>query len=259
MIQKYSIGRNPDNQIVLNYPMISGYHADIIIDTNGNRPQYTFTDHSRNGSWINGQLLHQNSCLIAYGDSITFPGNIGFDWSCIANSNFIIPHNDTCISTPAAAGQNNSGEFFPEDEKETITFTGAFKRFFTHYADFDTRSRRREYWFVTLWNVIISSAITCILSLMIAAAGVGIMIDDLSSIASAGGAILILIIYFIYEIAIIVPSLALTVRRIHDTGKSGWWILMSLIPLVGFVFVLIWSFSDSERVTNEWGPCPKRY
>ena len=59
------------------------------------------------------------------------------------------------------------------------------------------------------------------------------------------------------EIVFLVPSLAVTVRRLHDTGKSGWWLLIHLIPVVGWVIFWIWMFTDSQLGPNQWGDNPK--
>ena len=61
----------------------------------------------------------------------------------------------------------------------------------------------------------------------------------------------------LYTLVVFVPSLALSVRRLHDTGKSGWWMLISLIPLVGPLIVLFFMVKDSQPGTNEYGPNPK--
>ena len=61
----------------------------------------------------------------------------------------------------------------------------------------------------------------------------------------------------LYTLFIILPSLAVGVRRLHDTGKSGWWLLISLIPLLGGIWLLVLLVSDSQGDQNEYGPNPK--
>ena len=104
----------------------------------------------------------------------------------------------------------------------------ATKAFFTRYADFNGRSRRSEYWWSNL-------------SITIIGAIVGAILGDLS---------------FIWSLAILVPGIAVSVRRLHDIGKSGWWYLLGFIPLVGSIILLIWYCTDSTEA-NEWGPNPK--
>ncbi|GGM07745.1 DUF805 domain-containing protein [Deinococcus aerophilus] len=110
-----------------------------------------------------------------------------------------------------------------------------------HYADFSGRARRREYWMFTLFNLII----TFVLGFVDGMLGLGS--DDLSLGVLSG----------IYTLAVLIPGLALTARRLHDTGRSGWWQLLSLIPLVGGIVVLVFVVSDSDAQTNRWGPNPK--
>lgn len=61
----------------------------------------------------------------------------------------------------------------------------------------------------------------------------------------------------LYTLVVFIPSLALSVRRLHDTGKSGWWMLITLIPLVGPLIMLFFMVKDSQPGTNEYGPNPK--
>lgn len=262
MVQRYSIGRNPDNQIVVNCPMVSGYHADIVVNSANGYSQYTYTDHSTNGTWINGQLLHNASCLVAYGDMIVFPGNIAFDWNVLNSANFVVPHSESIIQSPNVRYDQ---DFSARDKRkaecveEDITFFGALKKFFNHYADFSGRSRRREYWFMYLWDLIFSSAYISLMLIFALLVGYGGFEDVVELLAGgAVGLVILSILYGIFILSTIIPYLALTVRRIHDIGKPGWWLFLSFIPLAGFVFVLIWSFGDSERKENEWGPCPKK-
>ena len=72
------------------------------------------------------------------------------------------------------------------------------------------------------------------------------------SLAGLGG-----ILYVVYVLGIIVPSLAVTVRRLHDTGKSGWMLLIGLIPLVGPIILLVSYFTDGDLGANQYGPSPK--
>jgi uncharacterized membrane protein YhaH (DUF805 family) len=61
----------------------------------------------------------------------------------------------------------------------------------------------------------------------------------------------------IYSLAVLIPSLAVTVRRLHDTGRTGWWILIGLIPVIGGIVLLIFMVLDSEPGANQYGPNPK--
>jgi len=109
------------------------------------------------------------------------------------------------------------------------------------YAVFSGRARRKEYWFFTLFSVIIS----LILTFVDAAMGFR---DEKSGWGPLSG---------LYSLAVLIPSLAVCVRRLHDTGRSGWWILISLIPCVGGIILLIFLIQDSEPGPNQYGPNPK--
>jgi len=109
------------------------------------------------------------------------------------------------------------------------------------YAVFEGRARRKEYWFFILFNILISSVLGTadwIMGTFNPQTGVGLF----------GG---------LYMIAILIPGLAVTVRRLHDTGRSGWWFLITLIPLLGGLVLLYFVVSDSDSGQNEYGPSPK--
>jgi uncharacterized membrane protein YhaH (DUF805 family) len=110
------------------------------------------------------------------------------------------------------------------------------------YAVFDGRARRQEYWMFVLFNFIISFA----LGIMDAITGIFSPVNWI--FASLG---------WIYSLAILIPSLAVSVRRLHDTGRSGWWLLLGLIPLIGFIVLLIFYVEDSQPGNNQYGPNPK--
>lgn len=104
------------------------------------------------------------------------------------------------------------------------------------YAIFNGRSRRKEYWYFVLFNIIISIVIG-IVSVVIG--------DDMS------------ILEFLYYLAVFIPGLAVSVRRLHDVGKSGWMLLIGFIPLIGTIWILILMITDSNPEENKYGPNPK--
>ena len=109
------------------------------------------------------------------------------------------------------------------------------------YADFNGRARRKEYWMFALFNVIF------IASAMILDNVLGLTIGELPY-----G-----VFYFLYSLAILIPGLAVYVRRLHDIGKSGWMILIALIPIVGPIWLLVLTLTDSNHGENQYGPNPK--
>ena len=109
------------------------------------------------------------------------------------------------------------------------------------YAVFNGRAQRSEYWFFILFNIIIS----IILSVLDGLLG---SYDVQSGFGLLSG---------IYSLAVIVPSIAVTTRRLHDIGKSGWWQLIAIIPLLGAIVLIIWLAMDSKE-DNKYGENPKR-
>lgn len=108
------------------------------------------------------------------------------------------------------------------------------------YADFSGRSSRKEYWMFVLFNMIFGI--------------VAIVLDNIIGTAIYGvgyGAV-----YIIYLLAVMIPGLAVSVRRLHDVGKNGWFILVSLIPIIGSIWLLILMCTDSSTGDNGYGPNP---
>jgi uncharacterized membrane protein YhaH (DUF805 family) len=110
-------------------------------------------------------------------------------------------------------------------------------------AQFDGRSRRKEFWIFELFNILI------ILALFVAGFTVFGMWEHNEAV--------LFIPLALYILAIILPGLAVTVRRLHDTGKSGWIILLCLIPIVGGIILLVFTVLDSDPGPNQYGPNPK--
>ena len=116
------------------------------------------------------------------------------------------------------------------------------------YAVFDGRARRKEYWMYALVSTLIYIAYMIVAGLALALVGH----SDNGAVA-----LLIMIPLGLYLMAVIVPGLAVTVRRLHDTGRSGWWILISFVPFVGGIILLVFMCLDSEPGPNLHGLNPK--
>ena len=129
------------------------------------------------------------------------------------------------------------------------------KVFRNEYTNFSGRARRREYWTFTL----ITAAILLLLCLLIAFSLPAMLTG--SDSRSGGGltplGIVILGLYTIFQLAVIVPALGLSVRRLHDAGFSGWLLLIGLVPGIGGVALLVLMLQDSRPGANKWGPNPK--
>ncbi|MWP62613.1 DUF805 domain-containing protein [Gilliamella sp. Pas-s25] len=105
-----------------------------------------------------------------------------------------------------------------------------------NYANFNGRARRKEYWMFVLFSVILA-VLTIIIDKIIG--------NDL------------MIVTCILSLALLLPNLAVTVRRLHDTNKSGWWILLQFIPYVGGIIILVLCMLDSTPGSNQYGENPK--
>ena len=127
-----------------------------------------------------------------------------------------------------------------------MNFTAAIRSFWSRFADFKGRSRRSEYWYIQLFLVATNLAVAGI--------DLALMDGDLDRfIANGGGGIVGLIWIF----ATIVPALAVLIRRLHDTGRTGWWALVGLVPFVGAIVLLVFTVSDSSNEENKYGTSPK--
>jgi uncharacterized membrane protein YhaH (DUF805 family) len=107
--------------------------------------------------------------------------------------------------------------------------------------DFRGRSRRAEFWYFVLCNIIVSLILQAI------DRALGLYQDDKKTGVLQG----------IYDFAIILPSLAVGVRRLHDIGKSGWWYAINLVPCLGWIAFIIFAAQEGEPQSNAWGPNPK--
>ena len=119
-------------------------------------------------------------------------------------------------------------------------FIAALKK----YAVFRGRAQRKEYWFFILFYLIFM----VVAFIVDAVLGTEYYVDEFESIG---------LFATFYSLAMIVPSLAVTVRRLHDVGRSGWWILISLIPLIGGIVIFVFMVLDSHEGENRFGPNPK--
>lgn len=143
---------------------------------------------------------------------------------------------------------------------EHLSLWGYYKKCLNMYAEFSGRARRSEYWGFTLFNFLITWGLGLV-------AGLLVVLVLLAMDSSAGSYFIAMMVVYgitiLYSLAVLVPSLAVTSRRLHDTGRSLWWILLSLlviIPIIGVVgpiVLLVFLCLDSEPQRNQYGPNPK--
>lgn len=120
-----------------------------------------------------------------------------------------------------------------------MSFADAVRTCLSKYADFSGRARRSEYWWFVLFTLLVSI--------------VGSMLDALlgTDFDSRGG-----VINGLLSLALLLPSLAVGARRLHDTSRSGWWLLIGLVPILGAVVLVVFFVLDSHA-DNQYGPRPK--
>jgi uncharacterized membrane protein YhaH (DUF805 family) len=109
------------------------------------------------------------------------------------------------------------------------------------YAVFSGRARRKEYWYFVLFNIIVAIVLSLI----------DLLLGTFSSASNIG------LLSGIYGLAVIIPTLAVTVRRLHDIDRTGWWILINLIPLIGTIVLLVFEVTPGMPGSNRFGPDPK--
>jgi len=112
-------------------------------------------------------------------------------------------------------------------------------------TDFSGRARRKEYWMYTLFNTIfaiIAAVADNVLGLTFEVEGINVGYGY---------------IYLLYGLLVFIPELAVSVRRLHDVGKSGWYLLLAFIPIIGAIWLLVLFVTDSEPGSNKWGENPK--
>jgi uncharacterized membrane protein YhaH (DUF805 family) len=110
-----------------------------------------------------------------------------------------------------------------------------------NYVGFEGRARRKEYWMFVLFNIIVAigvAIVDLVLGTSRALAGMGAL----------GG---------LYNLAILLPSIALGARRLHDIGKSGWWQLIAFIPILGWIVLIVWAATEGTHGSNDYGDDPK--
>lgn len=223
------IGRSQENDYIVNNQLVSGSHADIVINDDGS---VFYVDHSTNGTMIDDKVIHHATIQLYGNETITLPGGYSFSIHDVFAVSSSLPTGTIAGVIPSVpierkyAKVDNSYIGNEEDEiNRTInpgmSFGETFIYFFNHYVDFSGRARRKEYWYIVLWNLIF------------------------------------LPVYPIWGVVSFIPFLALFWRRMHDIGKSGWLYLLNFIPIIGTIIIFIFLCTDSLPYKNEYGASPK--
>lgn len=110
------------------------------------------------------------------------------------------------------------------------------------YAEFSGRSRRKEFWLFELFLLVVS----IVLGIIEGTVGINTMVGGIYGPLTT-----------LFALGTIVPSIAVSIRRLHDTDRSGWWLLLAFVPLVGFLVLLFFFVSDGTKGPNRFGADPK--
>lgn len=212
------IGRDVSNDYVINHPMVSNYHADLYIYNNG---AMQLVEHSTNGTYINQAFIHNDTYILLGDEVLTFPNQQPIHVSKILN---IEVKADTEKPEDIILSDTSNKENQTLYENPGMDFGQTLSYYFSNYANFSGRARRKEYWYIFVWNLLFG---------------------------------IIPIVNTIWALITFIPGLALSVRRLHDVGRRGWWLLLAFIPLIGAIVIFIWTVTDSVPHENEYGPSPK--
>ena len=230
-----TVGRSSSNNINISDPLVSRIHCQFIQEDSGRVKLIDIN--SANGTHVNGVKRHGEVWLVP--SDIVRIGNTTLPWQ-----NYFINQ------SPGGIINDPGGSPYPPKDPniyEPVESENYFTKCFSHYADFSGRARRAEYWTFYLINLLIISILQ----------GIGFAFafnnDDDFILVN----LLFMILAGIYSLVIFMPQLAVAVRRLHDSGKSGAMILLNLVPIIGGIIVFIFMCMDSEPGPNEYGPNPK--
>lgn len=143
-----------------------------------------------------------------------------------------------------------------------MTFIGAIQSVFRNYATFTGRSARSEFWwwmlFATLTRGLLGFIYTMTMLALIMPLSLAAANDQITDVAAISGAIFnpMYFILLAWDLAILLPTLAVMVRRFHDTGRSGWFVLITFIPLIGTILMIVFLVEESRAESNAWGDRP---
>ena len=249
---------------------VSRSHLDITFRQFTGGRYYVISDHSSNGTLVNGRRLNRGESEMIHADNVApqiflaCDSNYPLNWeevkqliiSKIKEKSLEEKEDPIGKTQQQLSGPGNetpeeiNSLVSPHNEVPDVSFKDAIKLFFTRALDFGGRSRRKEFWFVYLFNFLVS--FLCIIILVYS------ILNNISVMTS-----IFMVLLIVYSIAVIIPGISLTIRRLHDINKSGYWLLLLLatfIPILNIIILIFWIVlmcTDSDPFENEWGKCPK--
>lgn len=132
--------------------------------------------------------------------------------------------------------------FFWLREYSKETDMDNYKKVLSQWNNFDGRAGREEYWMFFLFNILIGFGIVVLSGIA------GAVMDILGTLGT--------LVYFLYFLAIMMPSIAVGIRRLHDTGKTGWFMLIAFVPCIGGIALLVLLALPGDAAQNQYGPSP---
>lgn len=145
-----------------------------------------------------------------------------------------------------------------------MSFIESIRTVLSKYAVFSGRARRSEYWWYTLAYAIVSAVLYAVLVLpgytayLTATMEWSMAGDPAAPLPAMPGSLMVgYAVTSIFTLALLLPSLGVTVRRLHDTGRSGFWVFLGLVPVVGAIILIVWEATAGTPGPNQYGPDPK--
>ena len=192
---------------------------------------------------------------------VSAPGQSKFCSSCGAPIAEIAPANEQIVEIairqvpvanttfqPAPLGYSSQTYTGGSETYSGLPMGEAIKSVFSKYARFAGRATRSEYWYFSLFNLLITAGLLLLGSLI---ANSGGTLADTSIVAA--------FLLIIWWAAIFIPTLAVSIRRLHDAGYSGWLYLLVLVPYVGGIVLFVFALLVSQPADNLWGKAPKPF
>ncbi len=174
-------------------------------------------------------------------------GKVALDWAK-ARGTVLSSGGRAFPEAPVVAGPSKTKQ---QVKGTNMGFVDAVKSGFGKYVTFSGRAARSEYWWWVLFVVILSIIGFAIDGIINPASVTTEMGDGTVGVSSTGGPVSMII-----SLAMLLPGLAVSVRRLHDIDKSGWWILIGLVPLVGFILLIVWYCTKGTMGSNRFGEDP---
>lgn len=155
---------------------------------------------------------------------------------------------DNNVGLSINTGYENGGRKFLSETYSGLSMNEAIKSVFSKYAKFEGRATRSEYWFFALFNFLIYVGLIIL----------GTLIASINS-GYPDSSYFVVILMFVWALVILLPTISVSVRRLHDAGYSGWLYLLGLIPYLGGIVLFVFALLISERTDNKWGRAPKPF